>query len=245
MKSKTATCSDYVPYDARAEYHEVHMPAAWDRLRDVVRETFGDIGPDGVVVDIGAGSGLGSAILAGVTDAEIIALEPNTTMRAMMVARLDNAGVLERVTLLPDSVPEGLDALPERVDGVIVAHMLGHLTAAERAGLLDWVGTRLAPGRSALLTVDTEVPTEGSEPVVQERTVGRFIYRVTHHMPGPGRIEGLFEVIDQQQQVVRSLHEVTFWEAVTATEIRTALADHPVEVTEPLPGVALVSKLRT
>ena len=218
------------------------MPAAWDRLRDVVSETFGDIGPDGVVVDIGAGSGLGAAILAGVTDAEIIALEPNTTMRAMMVARLDNAGVLERVTLLPDSVPEGLDALPERVDGVIVAHMLGHLTTAERSSLLDWIGTSLAPGRSALLTVDTEVPTEGSEPFVQERTVGRFVYRVTHHMPGPGRVEGLFEVIDQQQQVVRSLHEATYWEAVTAAEIRTALAGHPVEVAEALPGVVLATR---
>ncbi len=221
------------------------MPAAWDRLRDVVRDTFGDIEPDGVMVDIGAGSGLGSAILAEVTDAEIIALEPNATMRAMMVARLDTIGVLERVTVLPESVPNGLDGLPERVDGVIAAHMLGHLTQEERTRLLEWIATSLAPGRSALLTVSAEVPQQGHEPVVDERTVGRFVYRVTHHMPGPGRYEGLFEVIDQQQRVVRSLHDAISWETVSAADIRISLAGHPVEVTERQPGVVLVSRLST
>ncbi|MDJ0498338.1 MAG: class I SAM-dependent methyltransferase, partial [Acidimicrobiia bacterium] len=140
-------------YDETAEFHEVHMHPAWDRLHDVMRDTFGDIGPDAVIVDVGAGSGMGSAVLADITDAEIIALEPNITMRSMMMARLDQIGVLERVTVIPLAVPEGLDALPDRVDGVIVAHMLGHLTGAARTSLLDWIATSLAPGRSALLTV--------------------------------------------------------------------------------------------
>ena len=218
------------------------MPAAWDRLRDVVRDTFGGIGPDGVIVDIGAGSGLGSASIAEVTDAEIIALEPSTTMRAMMVARLDTAGVLERVTVLPESVPEGLAGLPERVDGVIAAHMLGHLTEVERTDLFEWIATSLAPGRAALLTVSSEAPPEGTEPIDDERKVGRLVYRVTHHMPRPGRYEGLFEVIDRQQRVVRSTHDVTSWETVTAAEVRAALADHPFEIAEPQPGVVLVSR---
>ena len=230
-------------YDATAELHEVHMPAAWDRLRGVVGDIFGGIGSDGVIVDIGAGSGLGSAMLAEVTDAEIIALEPNATMRAMMVARLDTAGVLERVTVLPESVPEGLDGLPGRVEGVLVAHMLGHLTNEERTRLLEWIATSLTPGRDALLTVGVEVPEQGHEPVVDERTVGRFVYRVTHYMPGPGRYEGLFEVIDGQQRVVRSVHDAISWDTVTAADIRTALAGQPVDVTEPQPGVVLISKL--
>jgi SAM-dependent methyltransferase len=231
-------------YDATAELHEVHMPAAWDRLRDVVTTTLGEIEPDGVVADIGAGSGLGSAMLADVTDAEIIALEPNPTMRAMLVARLDTAGVLERVTVLPEAVPEGLDGLPDRVDGVIAAHMLGHLTNEERTRLLEWIATSLAPGRSALLTVGAEVPEQGHEPVVDERTVGRFVYRVTHHMPAPGRYEGLFEVIDGQQRVVRSVRDAVSWETVTAADIRAVLTRHPVKITEPQPGVVLVSRLR-
>ena len=240
-------------YDATAEFHEIHMHTAWDRLRDLMRDTFADIGPDAVIVDIGAGSGMGSALLADITDAEIIALEPNTTMRSMMMARLDQVDVLERVTVIPEAVPEGLDGLPDRVEGVIATHMLGHLTGAARATLLDWIATSLAPGRTALLTVTPEalqeVPAEGTEPVVAERTVGRFVYRMTYHMPGPGRYEGLWEVIDRQGLVVRSVPDAISWDPLTvadirtAADVRTALAGSPVEVTEPLDGVVLISKL--
>ena len=242
-----ADTSSSMSYDAIAEYHEVHMPAAWDRLRDVVSDTFGDVASDGVLVDIGAGSGIGTATLADTTDAEIIALEPNPTMRAMMVARLDNAGVLERVTVLPGSVPDGLHRVPERVDGVLAAHMLGHLTSEERTWLLDWIATSLAPGRFALLTVSAEAPAEAegtTEPVVQERAVGRYVYRVTHHSPGPGRYEGRFEVIDDEQRVVCSLPSATHWESVTAAEIRTRLVGRTVGVTEPQAGVVMISRNR-
>ena len=242
-------------YDTTAEFHEIHMQPAWDRLHDVMRDTFGDIGPDAVIVDIGAGSGMGSAVLADITNAEIIALEPNITMRSMLMARLDQAGVLERVTVIPAAVPEGLQELPDRVDGVIATHMLGHLTSAERTTLLDWIATSLAPGRTALLTVTPEamqeVPAEGTEPVVTERNVGRFVYRMTYHMPRPGRYEGLWEVIDRQGRVVRSVPDATSWDPVTVDDIRTAadiraaLAGSPVEVSAPLDGVALISKLST
>ncbi len=219
------------------------MHGAWDRLRDLVRDTFGGIGSDGVIVDVGAGSGLGTLMLSGCTDAEIIALEPSTTMRAMMMARLDTLGILERVTVIPEPLPEGLRDLPGRVDGVIVAHMLGHLAEAERNGLFEWIATSLAPGRTALLTVSAEPSTEDTEPVVQERAVGRHLYRLTSHMQAPGRYEGLFEVIDRQRRVVRSLDDATSWHAVTVADIRTAVAGHNVQVTEPQPGVAQISAM--
>lgn len=230
-------------YDARAEFHEVHMPPVWDRLRGVIDDAFSGIGPHGVIIDIGAGSGLGAAMVAGVTDAEIIALEPNPTMRAMLVARLDNAGALGRVTVLPESVPDALDDLPAPVDGVIAAHMLGHLSETARLRLLDWITIGLAPGRSALLTVSPASSEVGHDPVVEERTVGRLIYRVTHRTPAPGRYEGLFEVLDQQQRVIRSLHDTTSWEAVTADDVRIALTGRPVEVGEPQPGVVRLTRI--
>ena len=234
-------------YDTMAEFHEVYMPPSWDRLRNLVSDTFGDIGPEGVIADIGAGSGLGSVLLANVSDAEIIALEPNTTMRSMMVARLDTVGVLERVTILPGAVPEGLEGLPEDVDGIVAAHMLELLTKAAQNSLLDWAAASLAPGRSALLTVTPEamqqVPAEGTEPVVAERTVGRFVYRMTHRMSDPGGIEAIWEVIDRQGRVVRSVTDAASWEPMPVAEVRAALAGRPVEVTEPLPAVVLISKL--
>ena len=233
-------------FDTFAEFHEVFMPPAWDRLRDLLADTFGSIGPDGVIVDIGAGSGLGSVLLGEASDAEIIALEPDTTMRSMMVARLDTAGVLERVTVLAESVPEGLDGLPDRVDGVIAAHMFELLTKTAQASLLEWIVTSLAPGRSAMLTVSAEdppdIPAGGTEPVVEERAVGRFVYRMTHNMPGPGQMAALFEVVDREGQVARSVSEAASLEFMTVAELRAALAGRPVEVAEPLPGVVLISK---
>ncbi len=229
-------------YDQVAEFNELYVPPSWEPLRDLVSDTFGDIGPDGVIVDIGAGSGLGSVLLAEVSDAEIIALEPNTTMRSMLMARLDQAGVLERVTVLAAGVPEGLDGLPDRVDGVVAAHMLGHLSRPALSSLLDWIATSLAPGRAALLTIEPEASPEGFEPMVFERAVGRHIYRTTYDIVGPGQVESLWEVIDQDQAVIRALHTANTWEPPQTADIRTALADHPVEITEPQAGVALISK---
>ncbi|MEM7326874.1 MAG: class I SAM-dependent methyltransferase, partial [Actinomycetota bacterium] len=201
-------------YDKRAEFHEVFMPPVWDRLQTLVRNAFGSVGPDGVIVDIGAGSGLGATKVAGVTDAEIIALEPNMTMRAMLVARLDTAGVLDRVTVLPGSVPDALDDLPDRVHGVIAAHMLGHLDRRDRAGLLQWIAGSLVPGCSALLTVSPEVAAADDKPAIEERTVGRLHYRVTHLPADHGRYDGLFEVLDREHRVVRSLPDSGSWQAV-------------------------------
>ncbi len=229
-------------YDQIAEFNELYMPTAWDPVRDLVGETFGDIGPDGVIVDIGAGSGLGSVLLAEVSNAEIIALEPSTAMRSMLMARLDQAGMLERVTVVAEGVPEGLNELPDRVDGVVAAHMLGHLSRPAQTSLLDWIATSLAPGRTALLTIEPEAPPEGFEPMVLERTVGRHVYRTTV-VVGPGRVESLWEVVDQNQEVIRSLRTANTWEPPQTADIQTALADHPVEITEPEPGVALISKL--
>ncbi len=229
-------------YDQIAEFNELYMPTAWDPLRDLVSDTFGDIGPDGVIIDIGAGSGLGSVLLAEVSNAEIIALEPSTTMRSMLMARLDQAGVLERVTVVADGVPEGLDGLPDRVDGVVAAHMLGHLSRPAQTSLLDWIATSLAPGRTALLTIEPEAPPEGFEPMVLERTVGRHVYRATV-VVDPGRVESHWEVIDQNQEVIRSLRTGNTWEPPQTADIRTALADHPVEITEPEAGVVLISRL--
>lgn len=229
-------------YDETAEHHEVHMPARWRELRDLVQETFGDIGPDGVIVDVGAGSGLGSVMLAEVSEAAIFSLEPNDTMRSMLVARLDTAGALDRVTVLAQTVSEGFDRLPKRVDGVTATHMLGHLTGAERTALLDWIAGSLAPGRSALLTVNPEVPRGGAKLAPRERQVGRFVYRATYHMPSTGQTEQLYEVLDEQQQVVRSLSATSSWQAVTAADVRAALEGHAVDVSEPQDGAVLVTK---
>ena len=60
---------------------------------------------------------------------------------------------------------------------------------------------------------------------------------------GPGRVQSHWEVIDQNQAVIRSLRTGNTWEPPQTADIQTALAGHPVEITEHQAGVALISKL--
>ncbi|MEM7325295.1 MAG: hypothetical protein AAF531_19565, partial [Actinomycetota bacterium] len=139
------------------------------------------------------------------------------------------------------SVPDALDDLPDRVHGVIAAHMLGHLDRRDRAGLLQWIAGSLVPGCSALLTVSPEVAAADDKPAIEERTVGRLHYRVTHLPADHGRYDGLFEVLDREHRVVRSLPDSGSWQAVPSGEISAALDGYPVTIVEPLPGVVLLT----
>lgn len=53
---------------------------------------FGDLGAAAVIADVGAGSGVGTQVVADETSARIVALEPNATMRAMLTSRVAGRG---------------------------------------------------------------------------------------------------------------------------------------------------------
>ncbi|MGH3446762.1 MAG: methyltransferase domain-containing protein, partial [Nocardioidaceae bacterium] len=56
--------------------------------------------PDGPVLDIGAGTGLGTVALAtALPDREVWAVEPDPTSRAVLHARVADAGLMEQVTV--------------------------------------------------------------------------------------------------------------------------------------------------
>ena len=70
-------------YESMAEFHDLFMTGVWARLGPTVHATFAGLGPDAVVVDIGAGTGLGTVTVARATPARIWAVEPSATMRAV------------------------------------------------------------------------------------------------------------------------------------------------------------------
>ncbi|GAB3173361.1 hypothetical protein GCM10027059_44230 [Myceligenerans halotolerans] len=103
------------------------------QLRPVLEAAFGDLGPDATLLDLGAGSGVGTRTLAACTRARIIAVEPSRTMRSVLLARIADDGALgEQVSVMAGAVPRALEELPGEVAGFVCAHMLGHLTAAQR-----------------------------------------------------------------------------------------------------------------
>ncbi|MGJ6968541.1 Gfo/Idh/MocA family oxidoreductase [Streptosporangium sp. G11] len=99
----------------------------------------------GPVLDIGAGTGLlTEAVARARPDAEILACEPATGMRAVLTSRVFSDPYLRpRVTITADAAPE-LE-LPDRVSAVLLCGVLGHLDAGQRRRLWERLLRRLSP----------------------------------------------------------------------------------------------------
>lgn len=166
------------PYAESGEFIDVLSQEYWVALRVPVAEALHQARPDqGPIVDIGAGTGLGTAVIAAaVPDAKIIAVEPSAALRPALMARVMTVpGLRERVTILPASVSEA--ALPARLGGAVALNMLGHLDPAERTGLWRLLAERLVPGAKAVVGLQPPERPERVPPGDATRTrVGERYY---------------------------------------------------------------------
>lgn len=178
-----------VIYGELGELHDIFMLDAWEKLRPTIRTAFAPLPDDQVLVDIGAGTGVGTQVLAQETGCRIWAVEPDVVMRTALTHRVSaDPHLASRVTVVAGGVPEALTLLPEDISGVVCAHMLGHLDASERRSLFGWCARQLPVGASALLAVDRAreepagpresppSPRAGSE----SRRIGEYDYVATY-----------------------------------------------------------------
>ncbi|MGW7005318.1 class I SAM-dependent methyltransferase [Streptomyces sp. NPDC054933] len=112
----------------------------------------------GPVVDIGAGTGLVTEVVAdALPDVEIIAAEPSPNMRAILTSRVfANPALRQQVTVTADSAQEL--RLPDRISAALIFGVAGHLTLAERKDLWQRLADRLPTGGIVvveLMGVDT------------------------------------------------------------------------------------------
>lgn len=206
-------------YEPMGEFHDLFMDEPWSRLGSAVEQAFADLGPDDVVVDLGAGTGLGTMELLDRTRARVWSIEPSHTMRAVLLHRIAAApGAAERASVVAGAVPAALDLLPDRVSGLLVTHVLGHLTAQERGALWTWVAAHLADHGRALVTWQREPDPgedEGDEDeVVEERAIGSHTYRAVHSGTGE-EFASRYEVVDGEGRVLRSVEASGTWRTVT------------------------------
>jgi SAM-dependent methyltransferase len=141
-------------YAATAEFYDLVAGPMWEPLVPHLAGAIAGIDPSaGPVLEIGAGTGLATMIVAETLPAAaIVALEPSAAMRGVLLAKLAARPDLHgRVTLLPSGL-EGAD-LPERLAGAVAMHMLGHLDRASRASLWRLFAARLAPDGVAVVNV--------------------------------------------------------------------------------------------
>lgn len=95
------------------------------------------------VLDIGAGTGLTTALIArAAPHAEILAIEPDPAMRSALMTRVwSDPDMRQRVTIMP---MDALSApLPERIAGAVLSASLVHFSPDERRCLWARLASRL------------------------------------------------------------------------------------------------------
>lgn len=229
-------------YGALAEFHDLFMSQTWQDLALPLHEEFGDLPADAVIADLGAGSGMGTRQLAHATSAHIAALEPDLVMRAILLARVaDDRDLTQRVTVHAGAIPDGLDLLPQRVDGFVCAHMLGHLSVIERLELFTWLSEHLSPGAAGLVTLNP-APSEDAdgEDVVEIRRVGGHEYRAIHVAAAtPQTYTSRYEVW-AGDGLVRAAEFAGTWQPVTFDDLHDLLAAGNLQIRRHSARLAIV-----
>ncbi|MGK8503496.1 hypothetical protein [Nocardia asiatica] len=153
----------YNEYSRAAEYLHLLAAPMWSGLRPRLTAAMAVADPAaGVVVEFGAGTGLGTDVLLDVlAPAPIVVAEPLPHLRAVLLARLRDRDDGARVTVRPCGASEL--ALPERISAAVGLHMIGHLGPERRRTLFAALVPRLTPG--APIVFNVQPPASATEPV--------------------------------------------------------------------------------
>jgi trans-aconitate methyltransferase len=130
----------------------------------------------GPFVDIGAGTGLTTRVIASaLPDAEILAVEQDPSMRAALMTRVcSDSDLRRRVTILPMSI---LDAsLPASISGAVMSAALVHFNSDERALLWRVLARHLAPNGRIVLEIQCPEAIDIPETRMATGRIGRVDY---------------------------------------------------------------------
>lgn len=213
-------------YEKIGEFHDLFMDTPWKKLQPLLAETFGHLGPADQVIDLGAGSGMGTCSLAKVSRSAITAIEPSLVMRAMLLARVtSDADLTRRVTVLADKAPGTLKTIEGPIAGFVCAHMLGHVTKPERQETFSRLATLLAPGGVGLITLPGPSTIEQPDEVIEEsRRIGRHTYIVRHVPTSDAEVHvSEYEVRDGQTTIRRERFP-SGWRPPSLEELRSELS---------------------
>lgn len=127
-------------YDALSVDH-------WQRIESDVLEALAPwAGTVGTAVDLGGGTGMSTERLARIVDGDILACEPDPSLRCGLMARVvADAELSDRVTILPWDAEAMMTHVHEPVDVVMALNMIEHLGAEERERLFAWATRWVSP----------------------------------------------------------------------------------------------------
>ena len=150
------------------------LPGQLAALRSVVNESF-----NGPVVEVAAGVGTALTTLAGMTSDALYAVEPSFYMRVgLMTMVASDEALRKRVTILPGTLRQVGDRLPERLGGIVVLNALGHFEPAELEEFWQFAALCLVPGGQLVLGLQPPFePVEIPWTDFGESRIGNLTYR--------------------------------------------------------------------
>lgn len=134
-------------YRISGEHVAVLMSPAWRVLGPALGRALAGMPTDGgPVLDVGAGTGPGTRVIAAaLPGAQVLAVEPDQGLRtALLAAVVADPDLCARVTVAPTDLLA--TQWPTTVSGLVAMNVLGHLDPAQRAETWRRVADRLAPG---------------------------------------------------------------------------------------------------
>jgi hypothetical protein len=224
--------SGYQEYAASGEYLHLLSGPAWAAMRPRLTAALADVDPDaGPVLELGAGTGLGTDVLLDALANDVLAAEPSASLRGVLLARLADRGI-GRVTVFPGGATEV--PLPDRIAAVVGMHMVGHLAPPDRKRLWTAVVDRLAPGGPVVLNVQPPATPE----VVPEfpwmgASVGGLVYEGTGSAEPTGpdsvRWRMRYRTRSEDGTVVAESSADYAWWVVSADDLAAELAEAGLE----------------
>ncbi|MFV2102321.1 class I SAM-dependent methyltransferase [Micromonospora sp. LOL_024] len=217
-------------YRISGEYLHLLSEPAWQALRTPVAEALRGAVGDAILLDVGAGSGLGTEVLAAaVPDGDLIAVEPSPVLRAVLLARLAARAVLrQRITVVAADAL-GVD-LPARLGGVLAMNMIGHLDPDGRRAFLRRVAGSLVPDAPLVLNLQPPAePTAVPFSVFATVRVGRYTYEGggAAEPSGPDSVTWRmrYRVLDVDGAALREDHADYHWHVIPAKVLLAELAE--------------------
>lgn len=217
-------------YADAGEFYDVMSGNLWQRRKGFLEALSGLADVEGAVLDIGSGTGHGIVAVADVLpDAEIYAIEPSPTMRAVLVSRIMQTEDLQkRATIIPSNFENA--ELPEKVRAVLFLACIGLMDEAARRDFWGRLAARMSPGGLVLfdvMMIDKPKPVEKIH--VAEVPVGRNVYHAwAEGVPLDEKREkwvSTYQIV-RDGSVILERHAEYVWQTVSLEDVAREAAPH-------------------
>ncbi len=128
------------------------------------------------IIDIGAGTGLTTQIIAqALPHTDILAVEPDPAMRTALMTRIwSNPDLRRRVSILP--LPLASAPLPTLISAAIASASLVHFNPGQRQDLWALLAQRLLPTGRAVFEIQCPIAQDVPETCIASAQVGHITY---------------------------------------------------------------------